>query len=527
MLVERAKAYESASFKGLYNFINYLHNLKTSNGDLASAKIIGENDNVVRIMSIHKSKGLEFPVVILGCTGKQTNFMDLKDKVLLHKDMGIGVKYIDYDKQVEYNTLSKTAISNVMRIETLSEEMRVLYVALTRAKEKLIITGRTTSYSKLNECMDEEIKRYSLENDKINPILIKKYIKHLDWMILVSKYKKEKFEKLATINILPKKELFELFKKNSNNQKNNDSKNNVLEILNKASIANDRIKELDNIFSYNYPYSTDTLLPTKTSVTKLKELSNIGENVNIEDTKIENKNKENKENKEKTNKKSIKFETPKFIKNTDEEIITNAKKGTLIHLCMQKLDEKRIYELQDIQNLVDELLEKKIITKKERDLINVESIYKFTKSNIWDMLKTAQEVYKEKPFYTNVENDYYIKQERNKLQENKEEENKENKENKKEKNLSNKDQININNSKIIVQGIIDLYFIDKDDNLILLDYKSDYVAKGKEYELVNKYKVQLDIYKKALEEALNRKVSKVYIYSTHLNEEIEINYTNI
>ena len=140
MLFERAKQYETASFKGLYNFIHFIERLRLSNGDMGTAKIIGENDNVVRIMSIHKSKGLEFPVVFLASTGKQVNLIDLNQNLLLHQELGVGVKYINYEKQVQYDTLSKSALRNQIFKETLSEEMRILYVALTRSKEKLNIT---------------------------------------------------------------------------------------------------------------------------------------------------------------------------------------------------------------------------------------------------------------------------------------------------------------------------------------------------------------------------------------------------
>lgn len=151
MLFERAKQYENASFKGLYNFIHFIEKIHLSSGDLGAAKIIGENENVVRIMSIHKSKGLEFPLVFLSSTGKQFNLMDLNKSILLHQKMGIGVKYIDYEKQIQYDTLSKAAIRNKVYVETLAEEMRILYVALTRAKEKLIITGIEKDYDKLLE----------------------------------------------------------------------------------------------------------------------------------------------------------------------------------------------------------------------------------------------------------------------------------------------------------------------------------------------------------------------------------------
>ena len=181
MLFERAKQYETASFKGLYNFINFIERLKLSSGDLGAAKIIGENDNVIRIMSIHKSKGLEFPVVFLSSLGKQFNLMDLNQNILLHQQMGIGVKYIDYEKQVQYDTLSKAAIRNKIFTETLSEEMRILYVALTRAKEKLFITAIKKNYPKEIEKMKSQILRYDKNNGKINPILLKKYKKFIDW----------------------------------------------------------------------------------------------------------------------------------------------------------------------------------------------------------------------------------------------------------------------------------------------------------------------------------------------------------
>lgn len=141
MLFDRAREYEKASFKGLFHFINYINSLRKANNDMDSAKVIGENEDVVRIMSIHKSKGLEFPVVILASTAKKFNLQDLNEQIIIHQDLGIGVKYIDEKRKIEYPTLAKQAISLSVTKETLSEEMRILYVALTRAKEKLIIIG--------------------------------------------------------------------------------------------------------------------------------------------------------------------------------------------------------------------------------------------------------------------------------------------------------------------------------------------------------------------------------------------------
>ena len=174
LLFEKAKQYEKVSFKGLYNFIGFIEKIRTSSGDLSSAKLIGENENVVRIMSIHKSKGLEFPLVFLCNSNKKFNTQDLNSQILLHQDIGLGVNYIDSDKKLQYSTLAKEAIKIKSKEEIISEEMRVLYVALTRAKERLIVTGVSKDLEKdLKE--KEELLSLYLKKDKINKGLLKKY----------------------------------------------------------------------------------------------------------------------------------------------------------------------------------------------------------------------------------------------------------------------------------------------------------------------------------------------------------------
>lgn len=162
----------------------------------------------------------------------------------------------------------------------------------------------------------------------------------------------------------------------------------------------------------------------------------------------------------------------------------------MVHLCMQRLDEKQNYNLNKVKELINELMTKEIITQKEAENINPYKILEFTKSKIWKDLKEAKEVFKEQPFYINIPaKDIYGED----IQE-----------------------------EVLVQGIIDLYYIDKDDNLVLLDYKTDYVEKGNEEKLINKYRKQLELYKEALESSLKRKVDKVYIYSVYLGKEIII-----
>ncbi len=461
MLFVRAKQCESISFKGLFNFINYIEKVKTSSKDMDSAKIIGENDDVIRIMSIHKSKGLEFPVVFLSGTGKQFNMQDLNNKILLHPEIGIGVKYIDYDRQIEYDTLSKQAMKNQIMLETLSEEMRVLYVALTRAKEKLIVTGYSTK-DKQKE-LDEIIYKY----EKLNHIILKKYKTYLDWIKLVYNYNKEIMQELSTINVYSKKEVL----KNCVAEKEKEV-NTAEQILNKISeikIDEKEEKNIADLLEYSYKFNDATVVPTKTSVTEIKEMT---------------KDVASKEY-------SIELSTPKFLQKDTEINVTNAQKGTLIHLCMQKLDLKKAqYTFDDIKELVEKLENKKIITQKEAEAININKVYQFTKSKIWEEMIHAHVVQREKSFYIKLPaKEIYQKE----LDES-----------------------------VLVQGVIDLYYINSDDELVLVDFKTDYVENRDEESLINKYRTQLELYKNALEQATKRKVSRMYIYSTYLEKEIEL-----
>ncbi len=480
MLFERAKKYETASFKGLYNFINFIEKLKINSGDLSSAKIIGENDDVIRIMSIHKSKGLEFPVVFLVNTNKQFNEQDIKkNPVLLHQELGIGAKYINYNAQVQYDTLTREAIKNVIRNENISEEMRILYVALTRAKEKLIITGISNDYAKQLENIEQQKNIYAKKDGKINPILVKKYKTYLEWILLVYLYEQANTEELLKLNRIEQNSILEY--KMENDEKENTSQK-VIETLNQKIIDKNKINKIKEQIEYEYPNKLAIDIPTKSSVTKIKQMKNKQLGIDFESL-------DNEENVS-TEAKIIAFEKPKFLQEEKDNQITNAQKGTLTHLCLQKLKPKEEYNLEKIQTLIQNLEMNKIITEKEREAINPYKILQFTKSKIWEQLKNAKEYYQERPFYINVPASKIYNED---IEEN-----------------------------VLVQGIIDLYFVNEIGNIILVDYKTDYVENGKELELVEKYKNQLELYKQALEEALNTKVDKVYIYSVYLEKEIEI-----
>ena len=486
MLFERAKQYESASFKGLFNFINFIDKIKFNSEDLTSAKIIGENENVVRIMSIHKSKGLEFPVVILAGTGKQFNFQDLNEKILLDQDLGIGPQYINSERHIEFKTLAKKALSIKAKNETISEEMRVLYVALTRAKEKLIVVGRQKDVNKKMSDKQKVLEIYSEDNKKINPYLLQKYKTYLDWIELI--YLKEgtaSTKDVFSVNINKKADLI----KNSK-QEDNEIEDIYAKIKNNAESHNnvenqetkDKIKQLLN---WKYPYTEVSEIPTKTSVTKIKELANAEQ--------IQERTKDLKIDIQEDSTQTSISAKPKFLKDSKDNKITNAQKGTVMHLCVQKMNEKEEYDLLKIQNLIEELRTKEIISSTEADCIDANRLLGYTRSNLWQELKEAKEINKEKAFYINV------------------------KASKLYNNISKE-----MDEDILVQGIIDLYYIDKNDNIVLVDYKTDYVEKGKEELLVEKYKEQLNLYKEALEKSLNTKVKNMGIYSLYLNQFIQI-----
>ena len=471
ILFEKARDFENTNFNGLFHFINFMDRLKGSGGDLSSAKLIGENEDVVRIMSIHKSKGLEFPIVFLCNTGKKINMKDLNENIILHQDLGIGPKYVDTENRIEYNTLAKEALKIQAQKEIISEEERVLYVGLTRAKEKLIITGISKDVKKELMQKQDLLNTYG---DEVNSKLVEKYRSYLDWIELV--YLHNDLNELLDFNIVNKTDLLKDLKEEKN------SKANVLKEINKMATdeySKEELEKLTKELDWVYKYKDSTILPTKTSVSRLKEASIEKEN---QDKEITAKNKvvnveeinlfeDLSQNLETT------LDKPKFMR---DDKITKAQIGTLVHMCIQKLDESINYTIKDIQNFVNELVVKEIITEKEASCIDTNLLYKYTQSEIFNNLKKAKEVHKEQAFYINIP----------------------------AKEIYN----NINSDdNILVQGVIDLYFIDENSNIILLDYKTDYVANGKEQEIVEKYRKQLEIYKRALEEATGKKVFKSYL----------------
>lgn len=404
--------------------------------------LFGENENVIRIMSVHKSKGLEFPIVFLSGAGKQFNMQDLNEQILLDQDMGFGPKYINFERKIEYNTIAKEAIKIKSKTELLSEEMRLLYVALTRAKEKIIITGVEKDLQKTLENKQKELDMYD-GAQKIPLNLVKKSKTYLDWLEYVYLFNKEKniieFNKIVLENEKTKEE-------------NDNKKEKKIDVI--KDISKEQKEEVNKKLTWKYKYIESTKIEGKTSVSAIAKYGE--KNIQI-------------------------VEKPKFMQNI--EILNKAEFGTLMHLILQKLDFRENYNEKTLNDLIQKLIYLNIVTEKQSQYIDKKRLLEFTKTELFKEIQNAKEIYKEQPFHMSV------------IDENTKE-------------------------SILIQGIIDLYYINQNNEIVLVDYKTDYVEKNNEQELIEKYKPQLKIYKKAIEEALNKNVEKVYIYSVYLNKEI-------
>ena len=464
LLLERAEAYEKTSFKGLFNFLTYIDNIKESSGDMESCKIIGENEDVVRIMSIHKSKGLEFPVVFLAGTTKKFNYRELNENLIFHSELGFGADVINYDSRIKYPSISKIALSQKIKSEVMSEEMRILYVAMTRAREKLIITALVPDVEKAYDKYSESLTKYKISKancffDWIGTSVIDK---KNDWIV-------NKYSFADIVNMEPsedeiKNKLKELLSENEvkidisstenkGKSRRKEMANQLMFILD-SEVAHDteELKEIDKQMNWVYMHSLATGIPSKISITELKRYGS-GEEVQPDISIIEK---------------------PDFML---EQIESGTKYGTLVHTALQKIDFSSLNAEDIVSDLTDEKKMQKSILYK---------INKFSQTSLFNEIKNAKKVFRETSFNLN---------------------------------LTAREVYGMDSDEaIMIQGIIDLYFIDDNDDIVLVDYKTDNVINGE--ELVKRYKAQLDYYKRALEDITGKKVKKTVIYSLKLEKEI-------
>jgi ATP-dependent helicase/nuclease subunit A len=487
ILFQRAKQFEQTSFKGLFNFINFINKLRNSSGDMGSAKILGENEDVVRIMSIHKSKGLEFPVVFTCGFGKQFNLMDLNKSILYHDDLGFGPDYVDLERRNSYSTLAKEAIKKKILLETLSEEMRILYVAFTRAKEKLIITGATKN---LEKSISRWVSSAALDEDIVPASEVLKGKSYLDWVgMAICKHRDgEELRKYIGANSCSIINDFSTWKtkmwtKNLLSVEKNEvavDENEEIDLFINSDV--DYIdKEIERRLNYKYKYELSGKLPSNVSVSDLKRSLYNNEDDDIITVNIFS----DKE-----------FLKPKFLQ--EKRGLSASERGTIAHFIMQKLDLNKVNTKEEIDTQIYSMKDKNLLTEEEIKAIQRISFISFFKSNLGKrMLKVFNEgklVKRELPFYTEISS----------------------------LNIDNTLSKDVyGNEKVRLQGIIDCIF-EEDDKIVLLDYKTDYVEYGKESEILDKYRIQIKYYKDAVEKITGKEVKESYLYLFGLNKEIKI-----
>lgn len=476
LLITIARDFEKNIDNTLSSYISYIDNIKNTSQGNSEAKILGENEDVVRIMTIHKSKGLEFPVVILADTN--TNYMeiDFSKEVIMNQDFGMGINVVNEDYGITYPSVIKQAIKKISLRENRSEELRMLYVALTRAKEKLIIFATLDDYKKFSA---KQFVMY--KNEKIDPCIIEKnksYFQNINMAL-----KNYKDEDLFDINLI-KLEITEEFKRELNVDNNIDKfsiENSVKKLENSIKKIDDeniinKENEIRENLEYKYGHENDVNMQTRISVSALKEsyLKSVMDDENYDKDFIQNEIIE-----ENSIEKGDKDYLPNCLKESEEKY-TPVRKGILVHFVLENLEFNLINSKDELKNYIVSLVKKGVLTKEDAKYINVEKIFNFLYSDIGKELKNAKEIFREEEFVLK----------------------------------SNSNQASY------IQGVIDLYYINEKGNIVLVDFKTDKL-KNKE-DFVKKYKIQLDIYKEALERLTKLKVEKTYIYSFNLDCKIDI-----
>ena len=475
MLFEKAGQYEKSTFKGLFNFMNYMDKVRAGNFDLGSAKILGENEDVVRIMSIHKSKGLEFPVVFLAGCGKKINMTDLTQEIMLHRDLGIGSDFVNVEKRLRYTTPVKEAIKFSLKVETISEEMRILYTGLTRAREKLIVTGTVSNVCKkalkwrknIIKCESKLLPYFMLESSTYFDFICSSIMRHSDGDCLRSfvglgstSYMSDSSK--WNINITHISELAIGVTGTGIIDEFTDSTMPINGVVsdsqNKLVLNEKQLRKLIKRLNYVYPYEKK-LLPSKITVTELKR-----KYANVEN--------------EYTFKPGA-LKKPHFIEGKGG--FTAAEKGTIVHFVMQHIDIFSARSIEDVHNYIKKMTDLSLITEEEAATVDAGIIYGFINSPICKRIIAAGNLHREIPFSINLDIGELTGNEKYK------------------------------DSDVLLQGIIDCYFIENDE-IVILDYKTDYIAKGNEESIKERYSLQLKCYKKALEIIIGKRVKNTYIY---------------
>ena len=530
-LLSKALAFEKTSFKGLFHFVRYIEHMKVVQVDYGEAGILDENADVVRIMSIHKSKGLEFPVVFLAGTTKGFNKMDTQGDLIADMDYGLGVKCIDLEHRVKYDTLKRLMISDKMQSDNLGEELRVLYVALTRAKEKLIITACVKDLvGEVTDCV-KQIPHLA-SSGALLPYPVREGAGSYFDLILTSVIRHPSFEAALDKLLIAKDAYLEHIDRVGLEMHTgaDGSITGGIPALTVTALSDDEIiaamvkrdvqalvrkKELeDNTISFDrdladsltakfeskYAYENLKGLFTKTTVTELKKhmLEEMGETftTNTLDFDADYESDTEKDSSEDNQEVSGNIKPAKKL--------TGAERGTAYHRVMEILDSD-VYGDEKLMNdaalrgdiskrlfaWLCGMVDKNMIPEEYKKCVWSPDINTFLSTDLGQRMGKAfreGKLMREKPFMMGIP-------------------------------ASDLDPKFPEEEMVLIQGIIDAWFLEGDE-IVLMDYKTDRVKEPS--ELIKRYQIQLDLYKRALEAATKKKVKEVYIYSFDLGCEIKI-----
>ncbi|HEX2937696.1 MAG TPA: helicase-exonuclease AddAB subunit AddA [Ruminiclostridium sp.] len=462
LLLDYARAYESAGWRGLAGFMRFIERVDRQHSDLAPASVISENADVVRIMSIHKSKGLEFPVCFLGGLSKRFNSDDLQKPVIFNPFCGFGSMIRDRNLNCRYTTLSREVVKLEMQKSMLSEELRVLYVAMTRAREKLyaVMTLKNvqTSLRRAVSIMQSGSKVSYYEAMKAQntaELILAAALVHPSCGEL---------RKIAGVCDVPVKSADDIWEfENIDAQnliKTKPEKTEITEPLHEADETARLKAEIESKLDYKYPYQKLSGLPSKVSVSELSHKENA--EFNAEHVR------------------------PSFLEGSR---LSPAQKGTALHTFMQYCDLSKITNADGVKSEIERLVNKKFLLPEQGEAVNINKATAFAASAIFKRLHKAKSIWREFRFNIEVPAKEIFE-----------------------------DASNIE-EKILLQGMADLVF-EEDGGAVIADYKTDRVQSPE--TLVKSYAAQLESYAKAIEQILEIPVKEKFIYSFYLEKEIKL-----
>ncbi len=489
-LYDRTRQYEATSYRGLFRFLRFIERMRDSGGDLGTARALGEQEDVVRIISIHKSKGLEFPIVFIAGLAKMFNRQDLHGHFLLHKELGFGPKFVDAKLQVSYPTLPSLAIKRRMRMEMLAEEMRVLYVALTRAKEKLFLLGtlrdlnkQIQDWSSTLENTQWELPDYALAKatsflDWLGPALIRHpQAETLRNRVQLTRRNDKLFaleQSKWKITIVPSDGFIQAAATKE------EISDQVLEAISKSKptdhFPTNRQEDVAHKLSWSYPFKQAEQYFSKTSVSEMKRL-------NSEQKMEEILTGEASETHFLFHNSLLR--RPKFM---GEKKMTAVERGTLYHAVMQHLtlSEKLVdprLSSDTIEQNVQSMINKQLISEEQAKWIDASVIETFFASEVGKQLIHSRQVWREIPFsYGIPAKQVYLDVDQQ-----------------------------TSSETILIQGVIDCLF-ETEQGLILLDYKTDAVFGDQVEEIKVRYKLQMELYAKAIEGIWKKPVKEKVLF---------------